>query len=49
MIRKLKPGEYRLYSRYKNPKTNKRRAQLPAGNLGTFSTLEADEKHVLKV
>ena len=31
MIRKLKSGEYRLYSRKKNPKTGKRR------NLGTFS------------
>jgi hypothetical protein len=39
MIRKLKSGEYRLYSRKKNPKTNKRR------NLGTFSTLEAAKKH----
>jgi hypothetical protein len=32
MIRKLKSGEYRLYSRKKNPKTGKRR------NLGTFKT-----------
>lgn len=39
MIRKLKSGEYRLYSRKKNPKTNKRR------NLGTFSTLTAAKKH----
>jgi hypothetical protein len=39
MIRKLKSGEYRLYSRKKNPKTGKRR------NLGTFSTLAAAEKH----
>jgi len=39
MIRKLKSGEYRLYSRKKNPKTGKRR------NLGTFSTREAAEKH----
>jgi hypothetical protein len=39
MIRKLKSGEYRLYSRKKNPKTNKRR------NLGTFSSLAAAEKH----
>ncbi len=38
MIRKLKSGEYRLYSRKKNPKTGKRR------NLGTFSTREAAEK-----
>jgi hypothetical protein len=34
MIRKLKSGEYRLYSRKKNVKTGKRR------NLGTFTTLE---------
>jgi hypothetical protein len=39
MIRKLKSGEYRLYSRKINPKTGKRR------NLGTFSTLEAAKKH----
>jgi hypothetical protein len=32
MIRKLKSGEYRLYSRKKNAKTGKRR------NLGTFRT-----------
>jgi hypothetical protein len=34
MVRQLKSGEYRLYSRKKNPKTGKRR------NLGTFTTLE---------
>jgi hypothetical protein len=39
MIRKLKSGEYRIYSRKKNPKTNRRR------NLGTFSSLEAAKKH----
>jgi hypothetical protein len=39
MIRKLKTGEYRLYSRRKNPKTGKRR------NLGTFKTRAAAEKH----
>jgi hypothetical protein len=39
MIRKLKSGEYRLYSRKINPKTKKRR------NLGTFSTLKAAKKH----
>jgi hypothetical protein len=39
MIRKLKSGEYRLYSRKKNPRTGKRR------NLGTFKTREAAEKH----
>jgi len=39
MIRKLKSGEYRLYSRKLDPKTGKRR------NLGTFKTREAAEKH----
>jgi hypothetical protein len=39
MIRKLKSGEYRIYSRKKDPKTNKRR------NLGTFDSLEAAKKH----
>lgn len=39
MIRKLKSGGYRIYSRKKDPKTNKRR------NLGTFDTLEAAKKH----
>ena len=38
MIRKLKDGQYRLYSRKKNPKTGKRR------NLGTFKTREQAEK-----
>jgi hypothetical protein len=39
MIRKLKSGEFRLYSRKKNPRTGKRR------NLGTFKTRQAAEKH----
>ena len=39
MIRKLKSGEYRIYSRKKNSKTGKRR------NLGTLSSLEAAQKH----
>jgi hypothetical protein len=39
MIRKLASGEYRLYSRKKNPKTGKSR------NLGTFKTLAAAQKH----
>jgi hypothetical protein len=39
MIRKLRSGEYRLYSRKPNPKTGKRR------NLGTFSSRAAAEKH----
>jgi hypothetical protein len=39
MIRKLKSGKSRLYSRKKNPKTGKRR------NLGTFGSRAAAEKH----
>jgi hypothetical protein len=39
MIRKLKTGEYRLYSRKLDPKTGKRR------NLGTFKTRGEAEKH----
>jgi len=39
MIRKLKGGKYRLYSRKRNPKTGRRR------NLGTFATRAAAEKH----
>jgi hypothetical protein len=39
MIRKLKSGEYRLYSRKKNAKTGKRR------NLGTFSSRSAAQQH----
>lgn len=39
MIRKLRSGQYRLYSRKKNPKTGKRR------NLGTFESRAAAEKH----
>jgi hypothetical protein len=39
MIRKLKSGKYRLYSRKKDPKTGKRK------NLGTFDTRAAAEKH----
>jgi len=39
MIRKLKSGQYRLYSRKKDPKTGKRR------NLGTFKTRAAAQKH----
>lgn len=39
MIRKLKDGRYRLYSRKPDPKTGKRR------NLGTFKTRAAAEKH----
>ena len=39
MIVKLKSGEYRLYSRKKNPKTGKRR------NLGTFASRAEAEKH----
>ncbi|PYS42746.1 MAG: hypothetical protein DMG14_02965 [Acidobacteria bacterium] len=39
MIRKLSSGQYRLYSRKKDPKTGRRR------NLGTFPTRGAAEKH----
>lgn len=39
MIRKLKSGGYRLYSRKVDPRTGKRR------NLGTFPTREAAEQH----
>ncbi len=39
MIRKLKSGQYRLYSRKADPKTGKRR------NLGTFATRAAAEQH----
>jgi len=39
MVRKLKSGEYRLYSRKKDPQTGRRR------NLGTFSSRAAAEKH----
>jgi hypothetical protein len=39
MIRKLRSGQYRLYSRKKDPKTGRRR------NLGTFKTRAAAEKH----
>ena len=39
MIRKLASGQYRLYSRKKNPKTGKRR------NLGTFSSRKTAEQH----
>jgi hypothetical protein len=43
MIRKLKSGEFRLYSRKLDPSTGKRR------NLGTFSTRAAAEKHEREV
>lgn len=43
MIRKLSSGEFRLYSRKKNPKTGKRR------NLGTFKSRAAAEKHEKEV
>jgi len=43
VIRKLKNGKYRLYSKKKNPKTGKRR------NLGTFNTRAAAQKHEREV
>ncbi|HEV3348509.1 MAG TPA: hypothetical protein VHC93_15550 [Methylomirabilota bacterium] len=39
MIRQLPSGEYRLYSRKKNPRTGRRR------NLGTFKTRAAALRH----
>ncbi len=43
MIRKLKSGQYRLYSRKKDESTGKRR------NLGTFSTREQAKQHEREV
>jgi hypothetical protein len=43
MIRKLKSGEYRLYSRKLDVHTGRRR------NLGTFPTREAAERHEREV
>ena len=43
MIRKLKSGQYRLYSRKTDPKTGRRR------NLGTFTSLEAAKRHEREV
>jgi hypothetical protein len=43
MIRKLRSGEYRLYSRKTNPKTGRRR------NLGTFRTRQQAEQHEREV
>ena len=43
MIRKLKSGQYRLYTRKTDPKTNKRR------NLGTFDSLPLREFRALTV
>src|SRR5262249_44604045 len=39
MIQKIRGGQYRLYSRKKDPRTGKRR------NLGTFRTRAAAERH----
>jgi hypothetical protein len=43
MIRKLKSGDFRLYSRKKDASTGKRK------NLGTFSTLEQAKQHEREV
>jgi hypothetical protein len=43
MIRKLKSGEYRLFSVKKDPRTGRRR------NLGTFRTLAAAKQHEREV
>ena len=39
MIRKLRSGKYRLYSRKKDPRTGKRK------NLGMFNSKAAVKKH----
>jgi hypothetical protein len=43
MIRKLKTGQYRLYSRKKDARTGKRK------NLGTFKSRAAAERHEREV
>jgi len=43
MIRKLKSGQFRLYSRKKDPSTGNAR------NLGTFDTLEKAKQHEREV
>ncbi|HMF06590.1 MAG TPA: hypothetical protein VKE72_06225 [Methylocella sp.] len=43
MIRKLRSGEYRLYSIKRDARTGRRR------NLGTFKTLEAAKQHEREV
>ena len=43
MIRKLKSGQYRLYSRKTNPRTGRRR------NLGTFDSRGGAEQHEREV
>jgi hypothetical protein len=43
MIRKLKSGEYRLFSIKRDPRTGRRR------NLGTFKTLDAAKQHEREV
>ena len=43
MIRKIKSGEFRIYSRKKDAKTGKRR------NLGTFATREQAMQHEREV
>jgi len=43
VIRKMKSGEYRLYSKKTDPKTGRRR------NLGTFKTRHDAEQHEREV
>jgi hypothetical protein len=43
MIRKLKSGEYRLFSAHKDAKTGRRR------NLGTFKSLDGAKQHEREV
>jgi hypothetical protein len=43
MIRKLTSGQFRLYSRKKDPSTGRRR------NLGTFDSMEKAKQHEREV
>lgn len=43
MIRRLKSGRYRLYSKRADPKSGKRR------NLGTFTSLQKAKQHEREV
>jgi len=43
MIRKLKSGEYRIYSRKLDSQTGRRR------NLGTFASLNAAKRHEAQI
>jgi hypothetical protein len=49
MIRKLKSGEYRLYSRKKMYSRKKSESTGKRRNLGTFTTLEKARQHEREV